>query len=118
MLVSLVSSQISFQLFLFLIYFSLCCSDCIISSIVSFRSLLHFSVSLSLMFTIYNVSLFLIEVIELFIFNWCLFIFSCSLLKFLLCSSVLLPNLVKICIPNALESLSNKFFISLSELMF
>jgi len=117
MLISLVSSQISFQLVLFLIYISLCCSDCIISSIVSFRSL-HFSVSLSLMFTIYNVSLFLIEDIELFIFNWCLLIFSCSLLKFLLCSSVLLPNLVKICIPNALESLSNKFFISLSELIF
>ena len=58
MLVSLVSSQISFKLFFFLIYISLCCSDCVISIIVSFKSLLHFSVSLNLMFIIYYVSFF------------------------------------------------------------
>ena len=40
------------------------------------------------------------------------FIFSSSLLKFLLCSSILYPNSVSILIVNALSSLCGQLFIS------
>ena len=46
------------------------------------------------------------------IYDWFFFIFSPSSLKFSLCSSIIFPNSVSILITNALNSLSDKLFIS------
>ena len=70
--------------------------------ILSSRSIRHSSVSLSLLFILS--SLFFTSVTEFFIYDWAFFIFSSSLLKISLCSSIIYPNSVNILITNALNS--------------
>ena len=43
-------SHMSYMLFIFFICLSVCCSDCVISIILSSRSLIHSSMSFSLLF--------------------------------------------------------------------
>ena len=78
---------------------------------LSFRSYIHSSGSLSLLFIPSSV---FISAIEFFISDWVFFIVYSSLLKFLLCTSILFPNSVNILITNALNSLSGKLFLSIS----
>ena len=71
---------------------------------------MYSSVSLSLLFI--PCSVLFISFIVFFSSDWFFFIFSNSLLKFSLCSSILFPNSISILITNALKSLTGKLFIS------
>ena len=75
---------------------------------------MHSSVSLGLLLIPYSVLGFFClfsPVTEFFIFDWVFVVFSSSLLKFSLCSSMLSPNSVNIFITNALNSLSGILFL-------
>ena len=86
-----------------------CSSYWVISIILSSRSLMCSSVSLSLL--LISSSVFSTSVTQVFISVLVFFMFSSFLLKFLLCSSILLPNSVNILITNALNSLCGKLFL-------
>ena len=89
------------------VFFLFCCSGWVVSTILSSRSLIHSSVLPNLLLIPSN-----------FHFSYCIlqlfFIFSNSLLKFSLCSSVLLLSLVSILMTIALNSLSGKLLLSIS----
>ena len=83
-----------------------------ISIILSFESVMHSSVSSSLL--LIPSSVFFISVIVFLISDWFYFIFSSSVLKFSLCSLILFPSSVSILITNALNSLYGTLFIFVS----
>ena len=90
--------------------FSFCCSDWVISIILSSRSFIHSSVSPSLMLILlvyFSLQLLYSSTLVLF------FTFSSSLLKFSLCSYILFPSSVSILVID-LNSFSGKLFTSLS----
>ena len=70
---------------------------------------MHSSVLLSLLLV--PSSVFYISATEFFISDWVFFIFSSSLLKLSLCTSILSHNSVTIFITNGFNSLSGKLFL-------
>ena len=114
----LMLSQWSLKLFpLRKMFFSFCCSDCVLSIILSSSWLMCSSISSCLLFIPFNVLFFHLSYCIL-QFWLDLFILSSSLLKVSLCSSILFPNSVCIPISNALNSLSSKLFITVSLVLF
>ena len=71
-------------------FFNFYCSDCVISNILYSRLLIHYSVTTNLL--LIPSSVFLISVVVFFSSDWIFIIFSKSLLKFPLNSSILLPS--------------------------
>ena len=109
--------EISQTVFTFLRFvFLFCCSDSVISNILSSRSLKSSSISLILLFIPFSV--FFLLVTEPLISYWIFFIFSSFLLKFSRCTSILFPNIVNIHITNALNFLSGKLFVFVSLFIF
>ena len=106
MLVCLMLFQRSLKPSFLKIYFAFCCSEWAISIILSYRLLMHSPVSTTLL--LIPSSMFSFKLLQ---FDWFFFIFSSSLLKFLLCLSILSQNSVSILITNSLNSLSGKSFI-------
>ena len=88
--------------------------DWVFSIILSSRLLMRASVSPSLRNSVPS-SVFFISVTVFFSFDWFFYIFSSSLLKFSLCSSILFPSSISILITIALNYLSGKLFISLGR---
>ena len=103
-----------FSFYIICIYFFLFCL-CDFHYSIS-RSLMHFSVSFTLLFSPYSV--FFISVLGFFIYDLSFFVFPSSLLKRSVCTSILFPNSINVFITNALNSFSGKLFISLSLFIF
>ena len=94
-----------FLLFLVLRLFSFCCLDWVISILISSQLLIHSSVSSNLLLILSSV-LF----ISFFSYDWFFLIFSTSLFKVSLSSSILL-SLVSIFMTISLNSLSSKLLV-------
>ena len=117
MLVCLILSQRSLKLISFIyLFFAFCFSVWVISTILSSMSFMHYSVSPNLL--LIPSSVFFITVIVFFSSDWLFFIFSKSLLKFSLCSSIsswvwwvfLWPLLWTLCQVNYLSPFHRVYF--------
>ena len=116
MLVCLMLSQRSLKLSFFKNLFFFCCFDWVISNILSSSSLMHSSLLPHLLlipsYEFFN------SVVVFFSSDWLFFIFSNSLLKFSLCSSILFLSSVSFLIAIALNSLSGKLCICFIRVFF